>query len=159
MASNDPDFEAKAADIIGLYIKPPQHAAVSCVDEKIAIQPLNRLDPVLPLALTFGSGTLAAQFGEARDLTFAQRAEAREAIERVYYSHRVWSTANRTPKPPFEEVLSETEIQAKVADYLKKSIALEQLWRRPITAKLLPKRRSQRSYPRKRRSSDEGDAR
>jgi transposase len=50
MASNDPDFEAKAADIIGLYIKPPQHAAVFCVDEKTAIQALDRLDPVLPLS-------------------------------------------------------------------------------------------------------------
>jgi hypothetical protein len=34
MASNDPDFERKAADIIGLYLHPPQHAAVFCVDEK-----------------------------------------------------------------------------------------------------------------------------
>lgn len=50
MASNDPDFEAKAADIIGLYMKPPQHAAVFCVDEKTAIQALDRLDPVLPLS-------------------------------------------------------------------------------------------------------------
>jgi transposase len=50
MASNDPEFEAKAADIIGLYMKPPQHAAVFCVDEKTAIQALDRLDPVLPLS-------------------------------------------------------------------------------------------------------------
>lgn len=50
MASNDPDFEIKAADIIGLYIKPPQHAAVFCVDEKTAIQALDRLDPVLPMS-------------------------------------------------------------------------------------------------------------
>src|SRR6267154_4553578 len=50
MASDDPDFEAKAADIIGLYLKPPQHAAVFCVDEKTAIQALDRLDPVLPLS-------------------------------------------------------------------------------------------------------------
>ena len=50
MASNDPDFEFKAADIIGLYVKPPQHAAVFCVDEKTAIQALDRLDPVLPLS-------------------------------------------------------------------------------------------------------------
>jgi transposase len=50
MASNDPDFEAKAADIIGLYVNPPQHAAVFCVDEKSAIQALDRLDPVLPLS-------------------------------------------------------------------------------------------------------------
>lgn len=50
MASNDPEFEAKAADIIALYMEPPQHAAVFCVDEKTAIQALDRLDPVLPLS-------------------------------------------------------------------------------------------------------------
>lgn len=50
MASDDPDFEVKAADIIGLYLHPPQHAAVFCVDEKSAIQALDRLDPVLPLS-------------------------------------------------------------------------------------------------------------
>src|SRR6266567_53261 len=50
LASDDPDFEAKAADIIGLYLQPPQHAAVFCVDEKTAIQALDRLDPVLPLS-------------------------------------------------------------------------------------------------------------
>lgn len=48
--STDPDFESKAADIIGLYLNPPQHAAVFCVDEKTAIQALDRLDPVLPLS-------------------------------------------------------------------------------------------------------------
>jgi len=50
MASDDPEFEAKAADIIGLYLRPPQHAAVFCIDEKTAIQALDRLDPVLPLS-------------------------------------------------------------------------------------------------------------
>ncbi len=50
MASNDPDFEEKAADIIGLYLNPPQHAAVFWGDEKSAIQALDRLDPVLPLS-------------------------------------------------------------------------------------------------------------
>jgi transposase len=50
MTSDDPDFEAKATDIIGLYLKPPVHAAVFCVDEKTAIQALDRLDPVLPLS-------------------------------------------------------------------------------------------------------------
>ena len=49
MASDDPEFETKAADVIALYINPPQHAAVFCVDEKTAIQALDRLDPVLPL--------------------------------------------------------------------------------------------------------------
>jgi transposase len=50
MVSDDPEFESKAADILGLYLRPPQHAAVFCVDEKTAIQALDRLDPVLPLS-------------------------------------------------------------------------------------------------------------
>ena len=50
MLSDDPDFETKAADIIGLYLHPPAHAVVFCVDEKTAIQALDRLDPVLPLS-------------------------------------------------------------------------------------------------------------
>ena len=49
-ASNDPDVEAQAADIIGLYLHPPRHAAIFCVDEKSAIQALDRRDRVLPLS-------------------------------------------------------------------------------------------------------------
>ncbi len=45
MISNDPDFEAKAADVIGLYLNPPAHAAVFCVDEKTAIQVLGQTAP------------------------------------------------------------------------------------------------------------------
>lgn len=51
LASNDPDFETEAAGVIGLYLNPPpQHAAVFCVDEKTAIQALDRKDPVLLLS-------------------------------------------------------------------------------------------------------------
>ena len=50
MVSNDPDFETKAADVIGLYLNPPAHAAVFCVDEKTAIQALDRKDRMLPLS-------------------------------------------------------------------------------------------------------------
>src|SRR5437660_889644 len=50
MQADDPDFETKAADVIGLYLNPPDHAAVFAVDEKTAIQALDRLDPVLPLS-------------------------------------------------------------------------------------------------------------
>src|SRR5579859_4158468 len=50
MTSDDPQFEQKAAQIIGLYLNPPQHAAVFCVDEKSAIQALDRLDRRLPLS-------------------------------------------------------------------------------------------------------------
>jgi hypothetical protein len=37
--SDDPDLESKSADILGLYLRPPQHAPVFCVDEKTAIKP------------------------------------------------------------------------------------------------------------------------
>lgn len=45
-----PDFEKKAADVIGLYVNPPQHAVVFSIDEKTAIQALDRREPVLPLS-------------------------------------------------------------------------------------------------------------
>ena len=50
LTSDDPNFETKAADVIGLYLAPPTNAVVFCVDEKTAIQALDRLDPVLPMS-------------------------------------------------------------------------------------------------------------
>lgn len=50
LASTDPAFETKAPDVIGLYLAPPRNAVVFCVDEKTAIQALDRLDPVLPMS-------------------------------------------------------------------------------------------------------------
>src|SRR3954469_25171231 len=45
-----PISSARQPIFIGLYLNPPQHAAVFCVDEKSAIQALDRLDPVLPMS-------------------------------------------------------------------------------------------------------------
>jgi len=50
VASNDADFETKAADVIALYVNPPQHAVVFSVDEKTAIQALDRTLPTLPFS-------------------------------------------------------------------------------------------------------------
>jgi transposase len=47
--STDPDFVAKVRDVVGLYVSPPQHAIVLCVDEKSQIQALDRTQPLLPL--------------------------------------------------------------------------------------------------------------
>jgi len=70
-------------------------------------------------------------------LTFEERVEAQEAIERVYYSHRIWPKENPQPKPPFEQMVTKEQIEAKVTDYLKKSAALDQFWQRPIEGKQL----------------------
>jgi putative transposase len=49
--STDPFFIEKTRDIVGLYLNPPDHALVLCVDEKSQIQALNRTQPVLPMGL------------------------------------------------------------------------------------------------------------
>ena len=49
LISNDPQFEAKVRDIVGLYLDPPDRALVLCVDEKSQIQALDRTAPILPL--------------------------------------------------------------------------------------------------------------
>lgn len=47
--SNDPEFAAKLADIVGLYLDPPEHALVLSADEKSQIQALDRTQPGLPM--------------------------------------------------------------------------------------------------------------
>jgi transposase len=47
--STDPDFVAKVRDVVGLYVSPPAHAIVLCVDEKSQIQALDRSQPMLPM--------------------------------------------------------------------------------------------------------------
>ena len=47
--SNDPLFEEKLHDVVGLYLDPPENAVVFCVDEKSSIQALDRTQPGLPL--------------------------------------------------------------------------------------------------------------
>ena len=56
MRSSNTEFETKAADVIELYLDPPQHAVVFCIDEKTAIQALDRLY-VLKLSSTSRCGT------------------------------------------------------------------------------------------------------
>jgi Transposase and inactivated derivatives len=47
--STDPNFVAKVRDVVGLYVSPPEHAMVLCVDEKSQIQALDRSQPMLPM--------------------------------------------------------------------------------------------------------------
>lgn len=47
--SNDPLLVEKVRDIVGLYMNPPDHALILCVDEKSQIQALNRTQPILPM--------------------------------------------------------------------------------------------------------------
>ncbi len=47
--SEDPLFIEKVRDVVGLYMDPPDHAVVCCVDEKTGIQALDRTQPILPM--------------------------------------------------------------------------------------------------------------
>lgn len=47
--SKDPFFIEKVRDIVGLYMNPPEHAIVLCVDEKSQVQALDRTQPLLPM--------------------------------------------------------------------------------------------------------------
>ena len=73
-------------------------------------------------------------------LTFAEHVSYQRAIEDVYWRHRIWPR-NRgerpDPKPSLDAVMSQAHLEKKVADYLRKSQALEDYWQRPITAEQL----------------------
>jgi transposase len=47
--STDPELVAKVADVVGLYLAPPENAIVLCCDEKSQIQALDRTAPMLPM--------------------------------------------------------------------------------------------------------------
>ena len=50
--STDPQFIEKVRDVVGLYLDPPEHAVVLCVDEKTQIQAIDRTAPCLPILPT-----------------------------------------------------------------------------------------------------------
>ena len=54
--STDPFFVEKVRDVVGLYLNPPDHALVLCVDEKSQCQALQRTQPILPMGLGYSEG-------------------------------------------------------------------------------------------------------
>jgi hypothetical protein len=72
-----------------------------------------------------------------RTLTFAERVAYQRAIEEVYWRHRIWPKERPDPKPSLDAVMSQAQLETKVADYLRNSQALEDYWQRPITAEQL----------------------
>jgi transposase len=91
--SDDPEFVAKAAEVVGLYVAPPENAMVICVDEKPSIQALERAQGYLKLpngrALSghshdykrHGTSTLFAAFEVATGKVTAAHAKRRRRVE------------------------------------------------------------------------------
>ena len=55
--STDPFFIEKVRDVVGLYLNPPDHGLVLCVDEKSQVQALERTQPLLPMGLGYVEGS------------------------------------------------------------------------------------------------------
>ena len=99
--SNDPEFAAKAADIVGLYLAPPENAIVLCVDEKPSIQALERKQGYLKLpngrALTgqshdykrHGTSTLFAALEVATGKVQATHKKRRRRVEFLAFMNEV----------------------------------------------------------------------
>ena len=73
----------------------------------------------------------------AAGLTFAERVAYQRAIEDVYWRHRIWPKECPDPKPSLDAVMSQAQIEKKVTNYLRNSQALQDDWRKPITAEQL----------------------
>ena len=71
---------------------------------------------------------------ESATLSFAERVAYQRAIEDVYWRHRIWPKENPAPKPALDAVMSQAQLENKVAGYLRDSLVLEDYWQRPITA-------------------------
>ena len=89
---------------------------------------------------TGGYGSTAKSPSQPRAFSFAERVAYQRAIEDVYWRHRIWPRnggENPDPKPSLDAVMSQAQLENKVAGYLRDSLALEDYWQRPITAEQL----------------------
>jgi len=77
------------------------------------------------------------QAGLQRTLTFAERVAYQRAIEDIYWRHRIWPKESPEPKQSLDGVMSQSQLEKKVQDYLRNSQALEDYWQRPLTAEQL----------------------
>jgi transposase len=127
--SNDPKFAAKAAEVVGLYIAPPQRAIVLCVDEKPSIQALERAQGYLKLpngrALTgqshdykrHGTTTLFAALDVATGKVLATHTKRRRRIEFLAFMN---STIAAYPGCELHVILDNLNTHKKNEHWLKK---------------------------------------
>ena len=127
--SNDPEFAAKAADVVGLYIDPPAKAIVLCVDEKPSIQALERAQGYLKLpngrALTgqshdykrHGTTTLFAALEVASGRIVAEHSKRRRRVELLGFMNRVVAAF---PDRELHVVLDNLNTHKKCDRWLKK---------------------------------------
>jgi len=125
--SNDPEFASKAADVVGLYMAPPDNAVVICVDEKPSIQALERAQGYLKLpnrrTLTghshdyrrHGTTTLFAAFEVATGKVTGAHKKRRRRKEFLAFMDGVVATY---PKTRLEVILDNLNTHKKNEEWL-----------------------------------------
>jgi N-acetylneuraminic acid mutarotase len=73
----------------------------------------------------------------ARDLSLEERITYQQRVESVYWQHQIWGKENQKTKPSLEEVMPNAVIRAKAEDAVRRSLALEHVWKRPVTPEQL----------------------
>ena len=86
---------------------------------------------------TGGYGSMAKSPSQPRAFSFVERVAFQRAIEDVYWRHRIWPKENPDPKPSLDAVMSQAQLENKVAGYLRDSLVVEEHWQKPITAEQL----------------------
>src|SRR5215469_1725872 len=127
--SDDPEFVAKAADVVGLYMAPPENAIVLCVDEKPSIQALERAQGYLKLpngrALTgqshdykrHGTTTLFAALEVATGQVIAAHSKRRRRVEFLGFMKHIVATF---PDRELHVILDNLNTHKKCERWLKK---------------------------------------
>jgi transposase len=129
--SNDPKFEEKVRDVVGLYLDPPDRALVLCVDEKSQIQALDRTAPILPLRpglperqthdyKRHGTTTLFAAFNILNGKVIGSCLPRHRSKEFIQFLHQLE-----------KEVSSELDIHLILDNYSTHKSAAVQRWLKP----------------------------
>src|SRR5437762_10693645 len=87
--------------------------------------------------LSWYSAKLVKVAPQTKTLTFTERVAYQQAIEEVYWHHRIWPMERPDPKPSLDAVISQVQLENKVADYLGKFQAVEDYWQRPLSVEQL----------------------
>ena len=86
---------------------------------------------------TSAAPKVTGQTSPTRELSLEERITYEQRVENVYWQHQIWGKENQKPKPSLNEVMPDAAIRAKAEDAVRRSLALEKIWQRPVTAEQL----------------------
>ena len=94
---------------------------------------------VVTVAFLWASASpkVTGQTSPTRELSLEERITYEQRVENVYWQHQIWGKENQKPKPSLNEVMPDAAIRAKAEDAVRRSLALEKIWQRPVTAEQL----------------------